>query len=111
MKRQKNYQMRKQNERQKWRGSGRLLRKGERNFEKNDNWKDKATIYRKKREIRERYKKISRVKKKEIAKSFKGMQGQKKKQNLMDILMEIGRSKIKVGNGNSEEQKQKLSES
>ena len=70
MKRQKNYQMRKQNERQKWRGSGRLLRKGERNFEKNDNWKDKATIYRKKREIRERYKKNIKSKKERDSKEF-----------------------------------------
>ena len=65
MKRDKKYNyMRKQNERQKRRGSGRLLGKGQRNFEEDDNWKDKATSYRKKGGIGKRNKKISRVKRK-----------------------------------------------
>ena len=46
--------------------------KGQRNFEENDDWKDKATSYRKKGGIRKRNKKISRAKKKEIEMSFKG---------------------------------------
>ena len=43
--------MRKQIERLKGRGSGRWLGKGERNFEENVNWKDKATSNRKKAEL------------------------------------------------------------
>ena len=46
------------------------LRNGERNFEENDNWKDKATSYRKKRGNRERNKKESRVKKERDREEF-----------------------------------------
>ena len=52
MKRDKKYNyMRKQNERLKCRGSGRWLGKGQRNFEENDNWKDKAIVIGRKGEL------------------------------------------------------------